>query len=133
MYVAGLRPKGADVCGIVRACGLKPIDCRGVIAIQQVEHFEQHLRFHALSQVKALRKAYVHVDECRRRLGIPCVQRPLTGEVETRSIEQAISVEVRTAGKGTNTVMKTALCAEDPSNLHFPGQLPYSVRQEGVI
>jgi hypothetical protein len=61
--VARLGTEQADVRGIIRASGFEPIHRRGVIAIEKVEHFEQHLRFNMVSEVEPLGETHVQVDE----------------------------------------------------------------------
>src|SRR5580704_420493 len=117
----------------VRASWLEPIHRGCVIAIDEIEHFEQHLRPDALSDVEPLSETHIQIDEGGRGLRIPSVQCSLTVEVEARPVEQAISIKIRTTAERAYSVMEAALGPEDPGELHFPGKLPNAVSEERVI
>src|SRR5580700_10778233 len=68
--VAVLGSQGVLVRRRVRAGGFKPIHRGCVIAIEEIEHFKEHLGLDALSEIESLSETHIHIDEGGRGLRI---------------------------------------------------------------
>jgi hypothetical protein len=89
-----------------RSCAFESLNRGCVVAVKKIEHFEEHLSLHMLSDSKALADAQVHVDESRRGLVI-------TTQEEIVAVDQAVAVHVYAAIGWGFAVVEAALGAED--------------------
>ena len=82
--------------------------------------------------LKRLAEAHIHVYEWRRCVDVSRILRSLTSKVQPLSVEQPISVEVRSAVQVPAYSGIRFELGRSPK-LHLPWQLHNAVRQESVI
>ena len=110
-HLAKSRGARAGICS-----RRKPIDRRGIIAIEQIEELQVGEEPSVFSEIEPFGDAQIHVNEERSRKAIATFRK-------IQAIEIVVAIHVRRICREGSTVVESALYAENVADVDLPRKL----------